>query len=64
VITLPSAVGIAGRMYVIKKSDLPTGKLIISGTSLQTIDGATSVVELLRYISYTLISDNSNWFII
>ena len=60
-ITLPTAVGIAGRTYWIKRTG--TGTITIATTASQTIDGAASISITTRYDSYTLVSDGSNWFI-
>jgi hypothetical protein len=59
-ITLPSATGIAGRVYIIK-SNMNLGVLVnIDTTSSQTIDGAL-VKSLSKYESVQLISNGSNW---
>ena len=60
-ITLPTAVGIAGRTYWIKRTG--TGTITIATTASQTIDGAASLSITAQYDSYTLVSDGSNWFI-
>lgn len=61
-ITLPTAVGIAGRTYWIKKTDSGT-TLTVATTSSQTIDGAQTLSVTTKYNAYTLVSDGSNWFI-
>jgi hypothetical protein len=61
-ITLPTAVGISGRTYWIKRTG--TGTITINTTSSQTIDGAASLSITAQYDSYTLVSDGSNWFIV
>jgi len=59
-ITLPSATGIAGRIYVIK-SNMNVGILLtVNTTTSQTIDGATSIT-LSRFSSLQVISNGSNW---
>lgn len=60
-VTLPTAVGIAGREYVIKNSG--TGAITLATTSAQTIDGASSLI-LSQYDSYTVISNGANWIIV
>jgi hypothetical protein len=54
-ITLPTAVGITGRVYIVKSS---AGTTTMATTSSQTIDGAspTTVTGQLR-----VISDGANW---
>jgi hypothetical protein len=63
-ITLPTAVGINGKIYNIKKMDGKTTTLTINTTSSQTIDGDTSLTIKQQYTSVTLVSDNSNWIIL
>jgi hypothetical protein len=63
-ITLPTAVGISGKRYTIKKIDSTANTVTIATTSSQTIDGATSLVIDTQYASYMLISTNANWYII
>lgn len=61
-ITLPSAVGIAGRVYIVKNTGTAT-TITIATTSSQTIDGTTPVaiatITAVRYMS-----DGANWIII
>lgn len=61
-VTLPTAVGIAGRIYVVKNSG--TGTVTVATTSSQTIDGALTQSLAIQYESYTLQSTGSNWIII
>ena len=63
-VTLPTAVGIAGRTYHIKKTSASAYTLTIATTSSQTIDGAASISVTTQYDSYFVISDGSNWLII
>jgi hypothetical protein len=60
-ITLPTAVGIAGRMYIIKRVDGSANAANINTNGSETIDGsgAGSVAGLG---SIVLQSDNSNWW--
>lgn len=61
-VTLPTAVGITGRIYTIKNSG--TGVITIATTSSQTIDGTTTKTLPVQYNSLTLVSNGSNWVII
>jgi len=62
-ITLPTAVGIKGRIFNIKNSG--SGIITINTTSSQTIDGSSSgVLTLNQYDSLTVQSNNSNWIIL
>ena len=59
-ITLPSAVGIAGRQYTIKKTDSGTTTSILT-TSGQTIDGAAPTNLTTQWAQLSVVSDGSNW---
>lgn len=63
-ITLPSAIGIKGRVYTIKRSDTSTANIIVATSSSQKIDGELNVflVQAKQFIS--LISDGADWKII
>lgn len=61
--TLPSAVGIAGKQYVIKNSGSGT-VLTLATTSSQTIDGTTTKTFNTQYAGIRVISDGANWKII
>lgn len=62
-ITLPTAVSIAGREYVIK--NVGTGIISMLTTSSQTIDGvASGVLTLVQWDSMTVVSDGANWIVI
>ena len=62
-LTLPSAVGIAGRQYLIKKRDNSANAVTVATTSSQTIDGASSFVLGSQWVFVTVISDGANWII-
>lgn len=62
-ITLPTAVGAAGRIYIIKKSDSSGNTVTIATTNSETIDGAGSKVLSTQYAGYTVQSDDANWVI-
>lgn len=49
---------------VIKKIDSSANTVTIDGYLSETIDGGLTVVLSTQYDSITIISDNSNWFII
>lgn len=59
-VTLPTAVGINGKNYVIKNSG--SGVVTVATTSGQTIDNVTSK-SLRNNDSIEVISDGSNWII-
>lgn len=63
-ITLPTASGAEGKMYIVKDetgqcSALKT--ITVVGTSGQTIDGGANVVMILARGSIGVISDGANW---
>jgi len=61
-VTLPTAVGVAGKQYCVKNSG--TGVITIATTSAQTIDGAENRKLSVQYESFWVISDGANWKII
>lgn len=60
-VTLPTAVGITGKVFVIKNSG--SGVITVDGDGSETIDGATTQ-SLNQYDSITVQSNGSNWIII
>ena len=58
--TLPSAIGLAGYIFVIKNSGTST----VTVTGSETIDGATSLVIRDRYNSITVQSTGAVWIIL
>ena len=63
-ILLPTAVGVAGKTYTIKKLDATVNTITLTTTSAQTIDGGTTAVMRMQYLSLTLVSDGANWQVI
>lgn len=63
-ITLPTAVGITGRMYTVKKTDTAGTTVTVATTSSQNIDGATTSLLATQYQSVTVQSDGTQWWII
>jgi hypothetical protein len=63
-ITLPTASGITGRIYVIKRIDANAGTIVIDANGAETIDGSLTESLVNQYDSVTLQSDGSNWFIL
>jgi hypothetical protein len=60
-VTLPTAVGITGRVYNIKNSG--TGTIVVNTTSSQTIDGQLTQT-LTQYDAITVVSNGANFIII
>lgn len=61
-ITLPTAVSITGRIYVIVNSG--TGTITLATTSSQTISGSTTKTLNVQYSSYVVMSNGANWVIL
>jgi len=59
---LPTAVGIAGREYIVKL--IGTGTIVMFPLGAQTIDGEAFFLLSLQYDCNTIVSDNANWYII
>jgi hypothetical protein len=60
-VTLPSAVSIPGRWYLVKKTDASANTVTIDGDGSETIDGATTLVLDTQYESTIIISNGSGW---
>lgn len=58
-LTLPTAVGNTARYTV--KNTASSGSVTVATTAGQTIDGASTFVLDVRYMSIDLVSDGSNW---
>lgn len=63
-ITLPTAVGINGRVYFIKRVSTGKNMVKISPSGSETIDGGTVYYLGAQYHSVCLMSNNSNWMIL
>lgn len=60
-LTLPTAVGITGRPYHIKRVDAAAGNVTIATTSSQTIDGLTTYTLVNQWQYVEVYSDGANW---
>ena len=63
-LTLPTAVGLSGHLYHIKKIDASANVVVIDGAGVETIDGAATVSISVQNQSYTLVSDGAGWRLI
>lgn len=63
-LTLPAASLVTGKPTVIKKTDASINNVVINCNGLETIDTQSSVSLTAQFVSITLISDGSNWWII
>lgn len=60
--TLPTAVGVTGKVYIIKRVDQTLANAVtIATTSSQTIDGVTTRKLMTQYEQFTVVSDGTNW---
>lgn len=60
-ITLPTAIGNTGRMFVIKKMDSSANALTLATTGSETIDDDLSISLKAQYSRAMVQSDGSNW---
>ncbi len=63
IITLPTAIGITGRIYVIKRGN-GTQSVTVATSGGQTIDGAATKALASTYTQITVQSDGSNWIVL
>lgn len=63
-ITLPTAVGITGKPYKVKKVDSGAGTVVIDGNASETIDGATTLTLTNQYDFADLVSNGTNWQVV
>lgn len=62
-LTLPTAVGVTGQTYFLKKTDSTANTVTVATTSSQTIDGQASKVLSIQYDGIQVASDGANWVI-
>jgi hypothetical protein len=62
--TLPTAVGITGRQYTIKRINSGANNVTVGMTSGQTIDGATTKTVGAQWAFLSSESDGANWVIV
>jgi hypothetical protein len=63
-VTLPTSVNRNGKSFTVKKIDSSANVVTIDTTSSQTIDGSTTKAISTQNESYTVNSDNANWWIV
>ena len=61
-LTLPTAVGCAGRMYIIKRIDASANAANINSDGSEEIEGSASPASVAAMGSVVLQSDNSGWW--
>ena len=60
-ITLPTAVGIAGKSYVVQRTTAGVNNVVVDGNGAETIDGAANKTLTTQFAAITVISDGTNW---
>ena len=60
-VTLPTAVGIAGRQVVVKNTTSDTTAITVDGNAAETIDGSTSIDLTTAFGLLRLVSDGAGW---
>lgn len=63
-VTLPSASGVPGRVYIVKKTDSSGNGVIIDGQGAETIDGAATYTLTQQYEAITIVCDGTEWWIL
>jgi hypothetical protein len=60
-LTLPTALGVNGREYIVEKIDAGANTVTVNTTAGQTIDGVSTKVIVSQNEAYTFVSDGTNW---
>jgi len=60
-LTLPTAVGRAGKQYAIAKVDSSANAVTIDPAGSETLDGDTTVDLMLQWEALQIVSDGANW---
>ena len=63
-ITLPTTVGIKGKVYYIKKIDVTANAVTIDPDGTETIDDNLTLDLAFQYDSPMIVGDNTNWWIL
>jgi hypothetical protein len=63
--TLPTAAGIAGRIYILKKTSVAGNNVTVAGyNGVEMIDGSTTYAITNQYSYLMIQSDGTNWYIL
>jgi hypothetical protein len=60
---LPPAAAHKSKRYAIKKVDSSGNAVTLDGADSETIDGATTQVITAQYVTLTVVSDGTQWWI-
>jgi hypothetical protein len=63
-ITLPTAVGIDGKVYRVKKIDSSSNTVTVDADGSETIDGGTTATIATQYEAITIVSDGTEWWVL
>lgn len=63
-IDLPAASQMTGKTLTFKKIDVPANAITLDGNSSETIDGSLTQIITQQYVSITIVSDGTEWFIL
>lgn len=62
-VTLPTAVGNAGKSIYVRKSSADGNSVLVDTTGGQTINGSTTQTIVGQYTAIVMVSDGANWVI-
>lgn len=63
-LTLRTAVGIAGKVFTLKRINSGANDVTVATTSAQTIDGASTSVLTAQWQSVRVMSNGTNWLVV
>jgi hypothetical protein len=63
-VTLPSATGLVGKQYTIKKADTSRAAVKVAAHGSQHIDGSATQSLTAGYASLTVVCDGSAWQVV
>lgn len=63
-VTLPTAVGITGRQYTIKRINSGANNVSVGTTRGQTIDGVSTKTLGAQWSAVSVVSDGANWQVV
>lgn len=62
-ILLPTAVGVTGKNYIIKKVDAGGGDTVIDGDGAETMDGSATIDLTDQWDTLKIVSNGADWLI-
>lgn len=63
-ITLPTAVGISGKAFYIKRLNAGANTVTVDANAAETVDDGLTAVLTVQYEAITIVSDNVEWWIV